>query len=289
MTLNPSHGFRAVPKQRTMASPNATYINGHQESVLRSHKWRTVENSAAYLLAHVKPGMRILDVGCGPGTISIDFAKLVPQGHVVGVENTPEVLVEARASAAAQGVTNIEFIVGDIHALDFPDGTFDIVHTHQVLQHISDQVGALREMKRVTKSGGLVATRESEMSTMTWFPENDALVRWRDLHIRVGRALGGEPHAGRRLVSWAMQAGFARKDITASSTSWCFSDAEDRAWWSVMWADRILDSSFPQRVLDGGHATQADLEKMALAWRKWGEEGDGWHAFMHGEVLCRVL
>ena len=147
-------------------APTAIYINGHQESVLRSHKRRTVENSAAYLLPHIKPGMRILDVGCGPGTITIDFARLVPYGHVVGVENSPEVLVEARAAAAAQGVSNIEFVVGDIHALDFPDGTFDIAHAHQVLQHINDQAGALREMKRVTKPGGLVATRESELSIL---------------------------------------------------------------------------------------------------------------------------
>ncbi|KAH9930622.1 S-adenosyl-L-methionine-dependent methyltransferase [Fomitopsis serialis] len=245
----------------------ATYINGHQESVLRSHKWRTAENSAAYLLPHIKPGMRILDVGCGPGTISIDFATRVPQGHVIGLENSPEVLVEARATAAKGGVANIEFVV---------------------LQHISDPVGALREMKRATKPGGLVATREGDFNSMTWFPENDALVEWRELHMRVGRALGGEPNAGRRLVSWAIQAGFARKDITASSTSYCYSDPEDRAWWSVMWQDRILGSSFPERVLDGGHATQADLERMAQAWRKWGEQEDGWFAFLHGEVLCRV-
>ncbi|TFY61909.1 hypothetical protein EVJ58_g4215 [Rhodofomes roseus] len=253
-------------------APSATYINGHQESVLRSHKWRTAENSAAYLLPHIKPGMRILDVGCGPGTISVDFAQRVPQGHVIGLEYSPEVLVDARTTAAAHGVSNIEFVVGDIHALDFPDGTFDIVHAHQ----------------RVAKPGGFVATREGDFSTMTWFPENDALVEWRELHMRVGRALGGEPNAGRRLVSWAIQAGFARKDITATSTSYCYSEPEDRAWWSVMWQDRILGSSFPQRALDGGHATQADLERLAQAWRKWGEQEDGWFAFLHGEVLCRV-
>ncbi|KZT71391.1 S-adenosyl-L-methionine-dependent methyltransferase [Daedalea quercina L-15889] len=270
------------------STPSATYINGHHESVLRSHKSRTAENSAGYLLPHIKPGMRILDVGCGPGTISIDFAKHVAHGHVVGVENSPEVLVEARAAAVSQCVSNIEFVVGDIHALDFPDGAFDVVHAHQVLQHISDPAGALREMRRVTKCGGLVATRESDLNTMTWFPENDALVEWRDLHIRVGRALGGEPNAGRRLVSWALAAGFPRKDITAASTSWCYSDPEERAWWSIMWQDRILNSSFARHVLDGGYATQEDLERMAQAWRKWGEQEDGWFAFLHGEVLCRV-
>lgn len=268
---------------------SATYINGHQESVLRSHKWRTAANSAAYLLPHIKPGMRILDVGCGPGTISIDFAKVVgPQGSVVGVENSEEVIAEARAAAAAQGVTNIEFVLGDIHALPFPDGAFDVAHAHQVIQHAGEPVGSLREMRRVTKRGGFVAVREGEFSTMTWFPEDAALVAWRDLHIRVGHSLGGEPNAGRRLVSWALQAGFSRKDITATSSTWCYSDEEDRLWWSGLWKDRITGSSFPQRVLDGGHASKTDLDKMAKAWHTWGEQEDGWFSFLHGEVLCRV-
>lgn len=272
-----------------MASvPPATYINGHQEPVLRSHKWRTAENSAGYLLPHMRPDMRILDVGCGPGTITIDFAKRVPQGHVIGVDNSEEVLVQAREAAAAQGVTNIEFRTGDIHALDFPDGTFDIVHAHAVLQHISDPIGALREMKRVTKPGGFVATRQGDLSTMTWFPEDDVLLQWRELHARVSRSLGGHPGSGRRLVSWALQAGFARKDITASSTSWCYSDEEERTWWSSLWVERIRNSSFPRHVLEGGHATQADLDKIAQAWKNWGEQEDGWFAFLHGEILCRV-
>src|SRR6188472_2086916 len=63
-----------------------TYTHGHHESVLRSHEWRTAENSAAYLLPHLQPGMDLLDVGCGPGTITLDLARLVAPGHVVGVD-----------------------------------------------------------------------------------------------------------------------------------------------------------------------------------------------------------
>jgi hypothetical protein len=56
-------------------APRATYTHGHHESVLRSHAWRTVENSAAYLVPHLRPGLSLLDVGSGPGTITVDLAE----------------------------------------------------------------------------------------------------------------------------------------------------------------------------------------------------------------------
>ncbi|KAI0946712.1 hypothetical protein AcW1_010103 [Taiwanofungus camphoratus] len=265
-----------------------TYMQGHQESVLRSHKWRTAANSAAYLLPVLKPDMHILDVGCGPGTITADFAALVPQGQVIGLESAPEVLEQAREMAVARGLTNIEFVTGDAHALAFPDGTFDIVHAHQVLQHIPDPIRALREMRRIVKSGGYVAVREGDFSTLVWYPEVDWLQYWHELHIKVARSLGGEPDAGRRLVSWAMQAGFDRANITATSSTWCFSGQEDQEWWGGLWADRTVSSSFARNAVDGGHASQADLTKISQAWREWTGKEDGWVSILHGEILCRV-
>ena len=70
---------------------------------------------------------------CCPGTITADLAALVPQGHVTGLEHAPDVLEQARATAARRGLANIDFAVGDMHALDYPDGVFDVVHAHQVL------------------------------------------------------------------------------------------------------------------------------------------------------------
>lgn len=75
----------------------AVYTHGHHESVLRSHTWRTAENSAAYLLGSLRPHMRILDIGCGPGTITADLAERVPEGHVTGVDRSPEIVERARA------------------------------------------------------------------------------------------------------------------------------------------------------------------------------------------------
>ncbi len=145
------------------------YTHGHHESVLRSHRWRTAENSAAYLLPHLAPDAKVLDVGCGPGTITMGLADRVPQGHVTGIDAAPEIIEQARE--AGRRPANLDFATGDVYALDYPDDAFDVVHAHQVLQHLGDPVRALREMRRVTKPGGLVAVRDGDFGGMTWYPE----------------------------------------------------------------------------------------------------------------------
>ena len=126
------------------AKPQAVYTHGHHESVLRAHRRRTAKDSAGYLLPHLRPGMSVLDVGCGPGTITVDLAALVAPGPVTAVELTDAALDLARAEAHARNQSNISFVTSDVCALDFPDNTFDVVHAHQVLQHVADPVQALR-------------------------------------------------------------------------------------------------------------------------------------------------
>ncbi|CAM5430900.1 MULTISPECIES: methyltransferase domain-containing protein [Streptomyces] len=276
---------KAQPDAHSRARETAVYTHGHHESVLRSHNWRTAANSAAYLLDSLKPHMRILDVGCGPGTITADLAALVPDGRVTGVDRAPGILEQARATAAGRGVPNVDFAVADVHALDFPDETFCVVHAHQVLQHVGDPVGALREMARVTRPGGLIAVRDSDYAAMSWYPPSRGMDDWLDLYRRVARANGGEPDAGRRLKSWALRAGLT--DVTATSSTWTFSTEEERAWWSGLWADRTLASAYAERATEGGHATAEDLQAVSEAWREWGRRGDGWFGVLHGEILCR--
>ncbi|WP_030612800.1 class I SAM-dependent methyltransferase [Streptomyces sclerotialus] len=271
-----------------MSQESAVYTHGHHESVLRSHTWRTAANSAAYLLDSLKPHMKVLDVGCGPGTITADLAALVPEGSVTGLEHAPGVLEQARAVADERGLANVHFAVGDVHALDYPDDTFCVVHAHQVLQHVGDPVQALREMRRVTAPGGIVAVRDSDYATMTWHPAVPGMDEWLDLYRRVARANGGEPDAGRRLRAWALAAGFAPDAVTSSASAWCYATDEERAWWSGLWADRTLASSYADRATGGGHATRAELEAISAAWREWGTREDGWFGVLHSEILCRV-
>ncbi|MEU3840484.1 methyltransferase domain-containing protein [Streptomyces sp. NPDC028635] len=267
------------------AQETAVYTHGHHASVLRSHTWRTAANSAGYLLGALKPHMRILDIGCGPGTITADLAALVPDGHVTGVDRAAGVLEQARAEAAGRGLTNVAFATADVHALGFPDDTFCVVHAHQVLQHVSDPVQALREMKRVTRPGGFIAVRDADYAAMTWYPHVPGLDDWLALYRRVARANGGEPDAGRRLTAWARAAGLT--DVTATSSTWTYATPEEREWWSGLWAERTTASAFAGLAVAGGHATEEELAAVAAAWREWGGHEDGWFAVLHGEILCR--
>ena len=131
--------------------PDTPYTHGHAESVLRSHRWRTATNSAAYLLPHLQPGHELLDVGCGPGTPTCDLADRVAPGAAIGMDSSAEVVAAATAEAAERGMTNVTFDTGDVYALPFADDRFDIVHAHQVLQHLTDPVTALRELRRVVR------------------------------------------------------------------------------------------------------------------------------------------
>jgi SAM-dependent methyltransferase len=264
----------------------AVYTHGHHESVLRSHRWRTAENSAAYLLPYLSSGQTVLDVGCGPGTITADLAALVAPGRVTALEVTDAALDIARAEIARRGLTTVDFVVGDVHALALPNGGFDVVHAHQVLQHLDDPVGALREMRRVAKPGGVVAVRDSDYAAFTWFPAAPELAEWLDLYERVARGNGGEPDAGRRLLSWAHAAGF--DDVTATSSTWCFANPHDRAWWGNIWAERVLMSDMARTAVATGAATTEDLHRISDAWRRWAAEPDGWLSILHGELICRA-
>lgn len=266
------------------------YPHGHHQSVLRGHGWRTVSNSAAYLLGSLRPDMVILDVGCGPGSITVDLASLVPQGKVVGMDTTSDPFEEGFKLAAERGVNNVSFDVGDAKKLPFPDKTFDMVHAHQVVQYLDKdaRIQAIREMRRVAKTGGLVCLREGDQGTVTFYPEVDGLQEFIDLYCKIARANGGEPDAGRRLHTWVKEAGFQAADITVTAGTWCYNSPKERAWWSSVWVDRIQQSGLKETALTGGHATQKDLDRLAEAWRTWGSNEDGWYAIVHGEVICQV-
>ena len=260
------------------------YTHGHHESVLRSHRWRTAENSVGYLLPHLQPGLSLLDVGCGPGTITVDLASRVAPGLVVGIDASAQVIEEARSTAAAAAASGVAFEVADVLALGFDGGSFDVVHAHQVLQHLGDPVAALVEMRRVCRPGGIVAARDADYPAMTFFPADPVLDEAQAAYRAATLANGANCDAGRKILSWAHQAGFS--SVVPSASVWCFATPEDRAWWGGLWADRVTQSSLADQLLARGIVTRGQLSAFAAAWRRWAVAPDGWFAVLHGEVIC---
>jgi SAM-dependent methyltransferase len=262
-----------------------TYTHGHHESVLRSHTWRTAENSAGYLLPHLRPGQSLLDVGCGPGTITADLALLVAPGEVVGIDAAPEAVGQAQAHAAGLGVANLRFEVGDLFELGYPDASFDVVHLHQVLQHLADPVGALVALRRVLAPDGVLAARDSDYAAFTWAPADPLLDRWRELYFAVTARNGHDASIGPRLLEHAHAAGFG--DVTVGSSTWTYADPESRSWWGSLWADRIRYSRIAEQAVGYGLSEAPELEAIAEAFLRWAESDDGVFVVPHVEILAR--
>jgi len=261
------------------------YTHGHHESVLATHRWRTIANSAHYLEPHLTVGRSLLDVGSGPGTITVEFAERLAPASVVGVDAAPAAVAAATAFAAeASPSAAVSFLEADAFALPFDDGSFDIVHTHQTLQHVTDPVAMLREMARVTAADGVLAAREVDYAATTWFPKLDGLELWLDVYRRVHRATSGEPDAARHLRAWAFEAGLVEPRFSA--TAWLFTEPDDREWWGGAWARRALESDFARHAIDGRHASRDELQTISKAWTQWAAHEHGWLTMTHGELLA---
>jgi ubiquinone/menaquinone biosynthesis C-methylase UbiE len=241
---------------------------------------RTATDNAAHLIPHLRPYHRVLDVGCGPGSITIDLANIVSNGHVVGIDTNPKWISAAQDSATERECSNIEFAIGDIYDLSiFPDESFDIVHAHQVLLHLASPVKAVKEMRRVLKAGGILSTRDNV--ELYHYPFNSWIQKNRDYFSKFGRQAGAEPRGGLFNHDWTHQAGFAWEKIQTSTASMEYNTLEERTRWA-----EGAKNSFRAIGLKAGLGTKEEYDEMGQAWIDWSKKDEGRLALLDGCVLA---
>lgn len=262
------------------------YTHGHQSAVVAQHARRTAADCAAFARHVISPEAQILDVGCGPASITVGLARWAERGHVTGIEPGGEILATAAATVAEAGVGNVTLAEASVYELPYDDDRFDIAYAHQVAQHLSDPVAAIAEMARVVRSGGWVAVRDSDYSTMRGFPSSDEITLWREVYRQVCRRNGAEPDAGRHLFSWFRAAGLP--EVQMSASVWQFWTPEECRNWGYSWADRCLTTSFGRQAIEYGFATEAEMAQISAGWRTWADSPDAYFHFIHGQALTRV-
>jgi SAM-dependent methyltransferase len=243
-----------------------------------THARRTAD-FLTFFTPRLRPGMRVLDCGCGPGTITVGFAERVAHGEVVGLDARPQVIEQARAHASERAISNVTFEVGDVYRLPYPDASFDAAFASALLQHLDAPVDALKEMRRVLKPGGFVGIADGSATERFRYPTNallnayDALPRWRSER-------SPRPPIALRLRALLRDAGFTRTEasggMATESSPPAGTDEETRrvAHTHVL----ALRGTLGQNAVAEGHLTPQQLEDIADALTAWGDHPDAFYA-----------
>jgi ubiquinone/menaquinone biosynthesis C-methylase UbiE len=213
------------------------------------------------------------------------MSLLTTQGKVTAVDLSGDVLRIAREAHPVSKYKNLDFKIEDVYQLRFPDNSFDIVYAHQVLQHLSKPVDALREMKRVLKSDGIIAVRDADYGAFTWSPDFPELDLWMSIYQKVARANNATANGGRYLKGWVQEAGFNSLEITGSV--WSFSTPEERNWWGSSWSERILKSEFARQTLEYEITDQETLEDISRAFLRWADDERSVFFIPNYEVIAK--
>jgi ubiquinone/menaquinone biosynthesis C-methylase UbiE len=279
---DPNYGSLAVIEQTNsqggMKERYSQRSNPEFEAVMAL---RTATKEGAFFLRCLRPGMRVLDVGCGPGSITRGFAEAVAPGEVVGIDFQASQVNQAEASRESHSLTNLRFEVADAYQLPFPDQTFDAVFANAVLWHLREPDRVLAEIRRVLCPGGIVGIRDCDWGGRICSPSIPLLEKWWPLTVQIRQHNGGNPFLGRNLRRLLLEAGFQGVEMSASSwTAGTPEQVRNCATFLKAQLNGFASTALEERLID-----KANLIAIADAIDTWSGCRDAFYMDTYCEVL----
>lgn len=260
------------------------YTMGFSPAMLEYLQRHTLETNAAYLVPYLKPGMRALDFGCGPGTISVGLARAVAPGELHGVDMEESQVERARAVARSYGQDNAVFHVADALDMPFEDEYFDVAHSYNLLVHVPDTAAVLAEVKRVLKPGGIIACREMICDSCFTHPDFGYLQRGWEIFRDLLTADDGHPEMGKHLKAHLLEAGFADVRVNTSFNS--YSSPQDLDYFYTMVKEWFLSPDMREAAIKYGAATQGLYDNIREAHEQWRAHPGALVGIAYGEALA---
>ena len=275
-------GDRADVAEPTSSTPD--YTIGFSEEILEAYKRYTAQSQAAHLLPYLRPGLRVLDYGCGPGTISVGLAKAVDPGEMHGIDMEPSQVELARTVAAFQKQENAKFQVADVVDLPFEDGYFDVVHGHDVLMYVPDTQAALAELKRVLKPGGIISCRELIGEASFTEPDYGVIRKSWDMFEDLLAADDGHPQMGKELKGHLVEAGFANVRVTGSFQM--YSTPADMMFIYNVAHKWFLAPEITEAAIKYGASTRELVDAIGAGYERWKVDDGAVCGLAYGEAIA---
>lgn len=256
------------------------YGDGHRDRLDRLD----LHQQLGYMLEHVRPGMRVLDVGCGEGRLSLFLAQMAAPGQFHAVDTCAVHVEAAESLAREEACDNAVFGVGDMRGLPFDSGFFDVVHCHDVLAWIPDTAAALSEVRRVLKPGGVFAAREIILEACFTSPDFGLGRRGWNVFADLLEADDGHPQMGQELKQHILNAGLTTVHYSASFD--IYHEPDDRASLTTIVSEWFLSVDVRESAELYGAATEEIFGEVAGVAEKWVQHPAAATGIAYGQAVA---